>query len=125
MIETVSPEDLLSKYALVGRSLCGLALTAQTATIVVDLFHVDDPQRNDDAREYNLSISVDRAKFRLAEGDLTLLQDEFSGDILRADVQDNVLRILADCRFYSRKINGVVLIELLGPSVSVDESATG
>ncbi|MEL4375987.1 hypothetical protein [Brucella cytisi] len=120
MTKIFNASEITSQYRLVDREISGVNIGDGKVTIWFNLFHVDDPHRNDENMDYPLSIEVKQKEFSVIEGDINDLEKDFSGEILSTVVDGKKLRILADCRFYSDRSSHVIEMELDG-DVSVNE----
>ncbi|TKT75806.1 hypothetical protein [Aquamicrobium sp. LC103] len=117
----MSFDEMFRAYRLEGRTLVALFEKRDVITLRFDLYHSDDPERCRDGMEYLLDVAVHREQFRIADGARERLRETFSADILRAELADDELRLVADCSFYAAKDRGVVEIALTGSVVALKE----
>lgn len=121
MVLTLSFYALLTTYRLKGRTLFALVEKGDAITLHFDLFHCDDPVRNRDGTEYRLDVTIKRENFRMHNDGEEPLRDNFSADVLDAEIVGDELRLVADGTFYGSKKQHIIEIVLIGNRVELCE----
>jgi hypothetical protein len=121
MKNIATAEELLAQYRLIDREIYRVDRSEGEVTIWINLFHVDDPRRNNEAMDYPLTISVNLSDFHLIEGDIFSNHEEFGGEILSAEQKNGDIEFVVDCRFFKRKDHEILHFTIGGDNVRFEE----
>ena len=113
----VRTSDLYDKGVVSARQIEG-----GNIEIIFDLFHCDDPERDDETKRYLLKAIFSNSAVDIHEGDLFRSGERISGQILKLDFENSTIFMGIEWIDYSTRLETWCELAISEPPLSLEET---
>jgi hypothetical protein len=117
-----SLNDFLGKYDLYDKGVNSIQVSDGFVEISFSMFHCDDPERNDETKEYILNAQFKEESVYVNKGDLVQSDKNVFGEILDLTVDNEKAVLGISWRNFITKLDSWCEVALTAGPVSVDET---
>ena len=117
----MSISEFVERYDLYDRGIEDIIEENNGMRFVFSMFHCDDPERDDEKKEYLLNATFNQSDVSVVTGELRQNFKNTDGEILDFSFNKDVLKIGISWRDYSTKQTSWCEIEIRGDATDVRE----